>query len=285
MNFLRHVGRNRPRPSSQREVIARIDEDLAAIITRGRFLGDRVEMGPNFVHAAIRRGPSGEFGAPGSVLDLGWARNLKTTVGMDWLHEAMGGKLPGAQGSPATASSATSLTATGTPFVANALKGFRVYADNGTGIPVYGNVGANTTSVLTVDQWWLGDDALGATPAATAAFQISPGLGAARFVGLTTDTAAPAVGDTVLATEITTGGLARALAAFAHTGGGTTYTLSKTFAATATHTNVHKAGNFTAATNAAGGILVAVTDLNADATLANGDSLAITWTWTLPAAG
>ncbi len=277
--------RQRPRPTSQVEVLSHIDEAVRQMVTRGRFLGERISFGPNFVHAYITRGASGEYGRPGSVIDLGWSHNLKTTVGMDWLHNTMGGKLPGAVGSPATAATATSLTVTGTPLTASGLIGHRIYVDSTTASPVYGNIGANTTSVITVDQWWNTDDTTGTTPAATAAFSVTSGLGSARFIGLTTGTAAPAVGDTTLETEITTGGLARALATFAHTGGTTTYTLSKTFAATATHTAVHKAGNFTALTTAAAGTLVADTNLNADATLANGDSLAITWSWTLPAAG
>lgn len=286
MNFLRLVGRNRPRPSSQSEVIARITDDLSSIVTRGRFLGERVSMGPNFVHAYIVRGESGEYGPPGEVVDLGWAKNLKTTVGMDWLHRGAHGLLGfGVTGTVATASSATSLTATGTPFVADAHKGQIVVAEEGTNAPVWGNIGTNSTSVLTVDAWRTGDDTAGTTPGATANYLILPGTAAARYMGLTTDVTAPATSDTTLATEITTGGLARALATFAHTGGATTSTLSKTFAATATHTNVHKGGLFTASTTTAGGILVATTNLNADATLANGDSLAVTWTWTWPAAG
>ncbi len=277
---------NVPRTASGAgEVMARIAEDLAVMNQKRRFLGEHLEMGPNFVHAMIERGPSGQFGPPGEVIDLGWSHNLKTTVGMDWLHYAMGGRLGSLGGSPATASSATSITGTGTTLTASAHIGQRVFADNAAAAPVYGNIGANTTSALTVDQWWNADDTLGTTPGATAVYGITSGQGAARFLGLTTSTAALVVGDTVLAGEITTGGLARALATFAHTGGATTYTLSKTFTASATHTNVHRAGNFTASTTAAAGVLVAESDLNADATLASGDSLAVTWTWTLPAAG
>ena len=284
MKFL--FRRDNPRPSSQAEVIKRVDEDVRTMITRGRFMGEKLTFGPNFVHVSVIRGDSGKFGKPGDVIDLGWSHNLKTTVGMDWLHEIMGGKLGfGVSATIATASSATSLTATATPFVADAYKGSIVVAEESTNAPVWANIGSNTTSVLTVDGWKNGDDSAGTTPGSTANYMILPGHGSARYIGLTTDTSGPAVGDTVLTTEITTNGLQRALATFAHTGGTTTWTLAKTFAATGTHTNVHKAGLFTASTNAAAGILVAATNLNADATLASGDSIAVTWTWTLPAAG
>jgi len=186
----------------------------------------------------------------------------------------------------ATATSATSLTGTSSPFTSTDFyKGQIVVAEESTNAPVWGNIGTNSTSVLTVDSWHNGDDSAGNTPGSTANYFIMPGQGPARYIGLTTDTGTPAVGDTTLASEITTNGLQRALATFAHTGGTTTFTLAKTFTASGTFTNVHKGGLFTAGTNAAGGVLVADTNLNADATLASGDSIAVTWTWTLPAAG
>jgi hypothetical protein len=268
------------------DVIKRIDEDLKTMITRGRFMGEELSFGPNFVHTAIFRGNSGIFGPAGEVLDLGWSHNLKTTVGMDWLHKAMGGALGfGITSTIATGSSATSLTATSTPFVASAYVGQIVVAEESTNAPVWGNIGANTTSVLTIDSWKNGDDSAGTTPGSTANYFIMPGQGAARYIALTTDTGGPAVGDTTLTTELTTNGLARALATFAHTPGATTFTLAKTFAATGTQANIHKAGLFTSGTLASAGVDVANTNLNADASVANGDSLAVTWTWTLPAAG
>jgi len=272
---------------SQAEVLDRIDDAVRMQAIRRRFLGEELKFGPNLVHAYIGRGESGAFGRPGSFEDLGWSHNLKTTIGMDWLHDVMGGRLPaGGIGSPNTAVTATSITATGTPWTVNQLAGFRVVSSV-TGIttsPVYGNIVSNTSSVATIDQWWTGADAVGTTPAAANGFSIVPGgLQSARFIGITTNVAAPAVGDTALTGEETTGGLARALATYAHTGGAVTFTLSKTFAASATFTNEHKCGLFTSLTGT--GILVADPNLNADATLASGDSLAITWTWTLPAAG
>lgn len=281
---------SRPKPrqaDSQMEIIKRIDEDLRTMITRGRFMGEKLTFGPNFVHFAVHYGPSGEFGEPGTSWDIGWSHNLKTTVGMDWLHQTMGGKLGfGVSSTVATATSATSLTGTSSPFTSSDFyKGQIVVAEESTNAPVWGNIGTNTTSVLTIDSWHNGDDSAGNTPGSTANFFIMPGQGPARYIGLTTDTGAPAVGDTTLTSEQTANGLSRALATFAHTGGTTTFTLSKTFSATGTVANVHKAGLFTSGTNASGGVLVADTNLNADASVANGDSLAVTWTWTLPSAG
>jgi hypothetical protein len=280
MNFLRILSRDREQPKSQIDMIKKIDDDVSSMITRGRFMGEKLAFGPNFVHTYIRR-------ANGHIEDLGWNHNLKTTVGMDWLHQIMGGGPTGygVSATVATASSATSLTATGTPWTSNQYRGAIVVAENSTNSPVWANIGSNTTSVLTVDSWKYGDDTAGATPGSTANFIILPGQGSARYIGLTTDTGGPATGDTTLTSEITTNGLGRALATFAHTPGATTFTLAKTFTASGTHTAVHKAGLFTAENSTAAGILVAATNLNADATLASGDSIAVTWTWTLPAAG
>jgi len=294
MNFLRILSRDREQPKSQIEVLKRIDDDVNTMITRGRFMGEKLSFGPNFVHAYIMRGATGEYGKPGTVEDLGWSHNYKTTTGMDWLHNTMGGFVQTATGSPATAVSATSITCTGTPgWSSNFLAGARIVAPitSITTAPVYTNALGNTTGAtptIAIDGWWTATDVLtssGGTPAATNAFTILPGNGPARFIALTTDSGA-ASDVTTLPTEITTNGLQRAAATFAHTGAASTYTLAKTFAATGTHTNVHKAGNLTGGYGAAGGgILVANTVLNADATLANADSLAVTWTWTLPAIG
>ena len=287
MHLLR-FGRPKPRVAgSQMEVIERINEDMKTMITRGRFLGEKLEYGPNFVHVYIMRGPSGMFGKPGEVLDLGWNHNLKTTVGMDWLHNTMGGLL-GKDGA-LTASSSTSATPSGGGLTTDQYKGMRIFCPV-TGLttaPVYGNIGSNSTTVITVDGWWVGtaDTMTGTTPSSTAGYIIAPAMGPARFIGLTTDTSGPAVGDTTLTSETTASGLARAKATFAHTGGTTTFTQSNTFAAGATLANIHKAGLFTAANTTAGGIDVANTNLNADASVTSGDSLAVTWTWTLPAAG
>ena len=287
MHLLR-FGRPKPRQGqSQMDVIGRIDEDMKTMITRGRFMGEKLAFGPNFVHVYVTYGPSGEFGEPGTTTDFGWNHNLKTTVGMDWLHNTMGG-LPGKDG-VLTASSATSATPSGGGLTTDQYKGMIIWCPitNATTAPVYGNIGSNSTTVITVDGWWVGtaDTMTGSTPGSTNGYHIGRSGGPARFIGLTTDTSGPATSDTVLTSETTASGLSRAKGTFAHTGGTTTFTVSNTFAAGATLANIHKAGLFTAANTTAAGIDIANTNLNADASVTSGDSLAVTWTWTLPAAG
>lgn len=51
----------------------------------------------------------------------------------------------------------------------------------------------------------------------------------ADYIAVTEDATAPADGDTTLTGELAGGGFTRAQAAFAHTAGATTYTLTKTF--------------------------------------------------------
>lgn len=290
INFLRHTPANRPVAGlSQVELLSRIEEGLGAIVGRGRFMGDRVVFGPNWVHTAIRRGDSGEHGRPGTYEDLGWNHNYRTDAGMDWIHNSMGGVATPTTGSPATNSSATSITSTGTTLTTNALVGYRLVVPV-TGLttkPVFGNVTSNTTSIIYVDQWNNEDFSAGTTPGTTSAYIVLPGQGPARFIGLTNDATAYSAGMTSLASEITTNGLARALATFAHTATQETYTLVKQWTATGAQT-VHRAGNFTAnynTTSSGGGVMAAITDLNSDATLATNDTLQVTWTWTLPNQG
>lgn len=97
----------------------------------------------------------------------------------------------------------------------------------------------------------------------------------ARWIALTTNATAPAAGDTTLATEISTGGLTRAVGAYTHTASTASYKITNTFTASATHTAVAKAGLFTAIT---GGTLAFTTLLSSTATLAINDTLTIEWT-------
>lgn len=252
---------------------------------RGDKLEDVLHIGPNWVHAVI-------IHADGSIDDLGMSQNLITNIGKDWLSETFGGFIPaGGAGSPATAISATSVTATGTPWTASnlatpqlGLAGMRVYmpVTNITTAPVYGNIVSNTTSVATIDQWWTAADGVGTTPASTNALIIGAGgLASARFMALSTNASAAAAGDNTLTAEVTTNGGARALAAYAHTYGTTTFTLIKTFAITGTITAIHKMGLFVCLTAAGADPMICETVLNADATVVNGDSLQVTETVTL----
>ena len=289
-SVLRHTTANRPVTGlSQMEALARIDEGLSTITGRNRFLGERLVLGPNWVHALIGRGDSGEHGRPGTFEDLGWAHNYRTDAGMDWIHNSMGGVAVPTTNSPATAITATQLTGTGSGLSAGALNGYRLVmpVTGLTTAPVFGNIAGNTTSIIYVDQWNNPDYTTGTTPGSTSAYIVLPGQGPARFIALTNDATAYSAGMTTLASEITTNGCGRALATFAHTATAETYTEIKTWTASGAQT-VHRAGNFTCNYNSSasgGGIMAAITDLNADAVLAINDTLQVTWTWTLPNQG
>lgn len=105
----------------------------------------------------------------------------------------------------------------------------------------------------------------------------SPITNGANYIGLTVDTGAPAAGDTTLLGEISTGGLARAQGTYAHTNGTNTYTVSKQFTASASHTAVQKAGLFTLAS---GGTMMAENTFSS-VNLISGDQITITWTITI----
>ncbi len=239
---------------------------------------DGLYLGPDLVHVRIIHG-SGRPNdwAPGSIEDLGIATNLLTNVGRDLVAAALGATGFGVTGTVATGTATTSLTATGTPFVADAYKGWTVIAEEGTNAPVFGNIGSNTTSVLTIDAWRTGDDTAGTNPAAAANYLILPSV-RARYMALTENASAASAASTVLTGEITTGGCARALATYAHTAATATLTLVKTFSVTASFPAIHRIGLFTASNSTAAGVLVYEVVLSADANVISGDSLQCTHT-------
>jgi hypothetical protein len=247
---------------------------------RGRKVLESFHIGPNKVHAAIVH-RNGEYE------DLGISENLTITAsggGRDIISGASGGVLPaGGQGSPLTGSSGTTATVTSTPYTVNQLAGMRIVVPV-TGLttrPVYGNIISNTSSVITIDGWWdISTEAIGTTPATTSAFLIMPGYGPGRYMGLTQDAAAASASDTALASEITTGGCNRLLAAYAHTLGTGTYTLIKAFSVTAPFAAIHKMGIYAVGTGVAGP-LIFESVLNADASVVSGDTLTITETVTI----
>lgn len=107
---------------------------------------------------------------------------------------------------------------------------------------------------------------------------------AADYIALTANSSSPAAGDTSLTGEIATasGGLIRAQATYAHTGGTATFTLTKTFTANGNDSlpvTVAKIGVFNASS---GGTMPWTSLLSATATLsAVGDALTITETITI----
>ncbi len=259
------------------EVAERYDDGALLSIMRGSRTADRFRIGPNDVHAIV-------FHDDGSYTDLGVSHNIMTTAnngGRDQVSAMLGGKAGFGDGTAiATGSSATSLTATATPFVASAHIGQVVIAEQSTSAPVWGTIISNTTSVLTIDGWYDGDDSAGTTPGATANYQIIAGNAPARYIALTENASAASAASTALTGELTTGGCGRALGTYAHTLGAATFTLTKSFSVTATFPAIHRAGLFQVST-ASSSLLSFETVLSADASVINGDTLAVTWTITV----
>ena len=264
-----HLRLARTRPRHRVEPLA----DGAAIhLDRGHGFSEHVRLGPNQWHWLV-------IHADGTTTDLGIVPNLLTNSGRDLWDEAFGQR-PIKEGA-LTASGATSATPSGGGMTVDAYKGWRIYCPV-TGLttaPVYGNIGSNSATVFTIDQWWNAADGTGTTPAATNGYMAVPSC-TPRFMALTENAAAAAATDTALTGELTTGGASRALATFAHTAGTSTYTMSKTFSITATFPAIHKGALFTASNPTAAGIMVFEAVLNADASVINGDSLAVTATIT-----
>jgi hypothetical protein len=244
-------------------------------VMRGHRLTDAVRLGPNEVHFNIVH-------PDGSYEDLGVSHNLLTTVGRDLLAAGMGN--PTGKDGALTASSATSATPAGGGLTTDQYKGWRVFCPV-TGVttaPVYGNIGSNSTTVLTVDGWWVGtsDTMTGTTPASTNGYHLQPST-LARFMGVTADSGAASAASTVLTSEITTNGLLRTKATYAHTPAAATYTLSVSYSVSGGPQTVHRGGLFTAANTTAAGVLVFETVANADAIVTTSDTLNATWTVTL----
>jgi hypothetical protein len=230
-----------------------------------------------------------------------------TNFGRDIVARAVGGDTTG-NADTATGSSATSLTATGTPYTASSggppagggLVGHIVLAGSTAANMTYGVVLSNTTSVLTVDQWHslTLPETVATTPSTTAPYVVLPGGAPAFYMGISVATRAFNAADSFLTNDGTTiselwfsgGGLRRRLATWAHTNGTATYTVANTYTANGSDTlpqTVAKIGifqsfvNTTVTTSNSGGNLFN-TLLSATATLsASGDNVAITDTVTI----
>ena len=261
------------------------DGNILSIIRDHKVL-ERIRMGPNAVSAIIIR-------KNGDIENLGLSHNQLTNIGRDLWADALGAKIPaGGQGTPGTASSATSMTGTGSVWTASnqatpqlGLLGLRIYAPV-TGVttaPVYGNVGSNTNNVITIDQWWTAADGVGTTPATTNSFILGAGgPPSPRFMALTTDAATSNATDTALAgPENNANGVSRALATYAHTYGAATFTLVKSWSVGGVITGLHKMGLFSTATLTSVGVMMFESVLNQDATVGNGDTVQVTDTVTL----
>lgn len=250
-------------------------------IMRGRHAKDVFRLGPNEVHAAITHNPGCGHGVKVlEIEDLGISHNLLNTDGRDLVSAGLGAAGVNNGTNVATGSSATSLTDTGEAWTTDQFKGWTVIAEESTNTPVFGNIGANSATVLTIDSWKNADDSAGTTPGTTANYSIYPTC-RARYMGLTENASAAAAGNTTLTGEITTGGCARALVTYAHTNDTATLTLQKAFSVTATFPAIHRMGLFSASNTTAGGVMIFESVLNADANVLNGDTLTVTDTVTL----
>ena len=169
---------------------------------------------------------------PGAVIDM--QANI-TQNGRDMWARALGGGQVGATGQ-ATGSSATTLTNSGASWTVNQWAGCTVYASVSATAMVFGIVVSNTSTALTVDQWYTvatpGGGA-GSTPSSTATYVIIQGNSPAWFMGLSTSTTAlgtPST-NTSLPSEYATsaGGLYRKICPYAHTTSANTYTLTPVY--------------------------------------------------------
>lgn len=250
---------------------------------RGKpYLQTHYRFGPNHVHVLLSR-------ADGSIDDRGITKNLLTNIGRDVWADWTGGRIY-TQNGLATATSATSVTGTGSTWTASnlatpqlGLVGARIHmpVTGLTTAPVYGNIVSNTTSGIVVDKWWTAADGTGTTPASTSAFIIgSGGLASVRFMALSNDAGAASASDTVLASELTTNSLGRALATYAHTYGASTLTLQKAFSPSGTQTAIQKMGLFVCLTSAGADPMI-FEDTFASTNVLNGDTLTVTDTITL----
>lgn len=274
MNILRRFGRSGGLlvPATTIEAVPLPDRTVINVV-RGRHIEELVTIGPNEVHAAI-------IHADGSITDLGVSHNLLNTDGRDLIAAGMGAAGVNNGSNVATATSATSLTDSGEAWTTDQFKGWTVVAEESTNTPVFGNIGSNSATVLTIDAWKNADDSAGTTPGSTCNYFIIPTC-RPRYMGLTENASAAAAGNTTLTGEITTGGCSRALCTYAHTNDTATFTLQKAFSVTASFPAIHRMGLFTASNTTAGGIMVFESVLNADANVVNGDTLTVTDTVTL----
>lgn len=209
--------------------------------------------------------------------------NVRTTAAdwrscLDWQSFLMGGSFNVGETGAATSVTATSLTNTGAAFPTtnNGYKGHIIVAMSDAGSKVYGSITNNTATVITVDRWYTPGSpagAAGTTPAATCNYVILPGQAPAWIFALGETSAGSAAGDTTLANEVVADGLQRAMwTTFAHTSGATSYALSKTFTATATHT-IYRVALFNAYSS---GAMPFESDLSPIAVLASTDQMTVT---------
>jgi hypothetical protein len=254
----------------------------------------RVRVGPNHIHAWVGR-------TDGTYEDLGVHPNLMTYIGGTimagwWGFQAAGSTL--ASFISSTSPTSTTIQDTGSLMTASALStpqigltGMRVWATphTSTNPLVWTNIISNTTHVITGDAWWKfgaaagGVPITGTTPTSGDSYVVAPaGLAGLQFIALTNDSGAAAAGDLTLASEITSNGLGRVMATFAHTQSKAAFnavTLTNTFTASGSQ-SCQKAGLFSALSSAGADPMFFEANFSA-ASLVSGDTLSFSWTITL----
>jgi hypothetical protein len=227
-----------------------------------------------------------------------WHRNVRTDSGDDWQAMIMEGG-PDATGFTTANGAATSVTATslttGTGFpttaringATGALAGRWVAVgpnSAGAGTTVMGIILSNTATVLTVERWVTAAAPFttATTPNGTGTYQILPGACPAWYMGLSTTVQSGTATDTVLAGELTTGGMTRIqYTTLTHTLASASYSLANTFTASATNT-INSEAIFTAqgtagvGAAATSGVMVFENAEPNAPTLVSGDTLAQT---------
>lgn len=228
----------------------------------------------------------------GNVKSTGvWMPNLTTdaasgyTNRRDWQAKAMGGGIApvATLAGTATAVTGTVLTNAGASFptAGQALAGQIVAACSDAGSNVYGIIMSNTSTALTIDQWYsAGTGALGTTPAATAKYQVLPGQAPAQYLAVTADVTAPTSSETTLISEATANGFARKVATYSHTAAASTYLLSTVFTATGSLTPANY-GNFGASSPTGGGVLPFKSAIGTPPAMLSGDTLTLSATITI----
>jgi hypothetical protein len=236
-------------------------------------------------------------GADGKLKHHSMRRNLTTDAAVgftnrrDWQSKSLGGGAFLANTwntGTATATNGTSLTNTSATFyttgqgLAGAIVAAGPRATSSAGdSTVFGVIVSNSSTVLTIDQWYSSATmALGTTPNAACSYQIIPGQMPAIFLAVTANTFTPSNTDTTLAGELTSNGFTRVIGTYSHTAAATTYVLSTVFTATGTET-INNEAVFGAANTTAGGVMPFESAEPSPPTLVSTDTLTQTVTITI----
>ena len=186
-----------------------------------------------------------------------------------------------------TSATANTLVNTGAPFVASALIGRVVVCTTvGTGgALVWGVILANTTTTLTVDQWYnpgVSTGAAGTTPNGSSNWYcVLPNGAAAAWMAVGSTVISPGAGDTSLTGELTANGFLRAPGSYVYVAAASTYTLAHLWTS-ATTVTINGEAQFNCAYYAsAAGYMVFESSEPTPPSLLSGDTITNTVTVTI----